>query len=230
MDQNVLTCYQSQHNKVRIGRDNDGGYVICELPNVKYGCLLSGGIKDDISFEEDCLKKYPYLKCYAFDGTINSINTDFKNIFFTKKNIGNKDNETNLHNIINSHENIFVKMDIEGSEVEWISTLDDNHLKKFAQIVIEIHYPNKLRHKNMFDKLNKHHLLVHIHANNWEKKIDKINGIIIPNVFECTYVNKNFLKEPYHLNTSKIPSNIDQPNCKDRPDIKMNYPPFFHKL
>ena len=44
-------------------------YVIVELPG-QYDFFISGGISNDVSFEEDLLTKYPNLTCVAFDGTI----------------------------------------------------------------------------------------------------------------------------------------------------------------
>ena len=77
-----LRIYQSPYNKVRIGKNNDGGYVICDIPEVNYDILLSGGIANDISFEQELLKKYPNLSGYGFDGTIQKIpENNFSNRF-----------------------------------------------------------------------------------------------------------------------------------------------------
>ena len=51
-----LILYKSPYNKVRIGKDNDGGYVICNLPDY-YELFISGCINNDISFEIDFLQK-----------------------------------------------------------------------------------------------------------------------------------------------------------------------------
>ena len=56
MDPRDLTVYKSPFPKVRLGKDYDGGYIIVEIPDVKYSILLAGGISYDISFEEDFLK------------------------------------------------------------------------------------------------------------------------------------------------------------------------------
>ena len=49
-----LILYNSPFLKQRIGKLNDGGYVIAILPD-KYDLLISGGISNDISFEENLL-------------------------------------------------------------------------------------------------------------------------------------------------------------------------------
>jgi hypothetical protein len=48
MNPEVLTVYKSPYEKKRIGRANDGGYVICDIPNIEYSILLAGGIESDI--------------------------------------------------------------------------------------------------------------------------------------------------------------------------------------
>ena len=51
MSLDFLEVYSSYpYNKTRIGKDNDGGYIICD--DLSYDLLLSCGIEKDISFEE----------------------------------------------------------------------------------------------------------------------------------------------------------------------------------
>jgi hypothetical protein len=221
-----LRVYTSPFPKKRLGKDYDGGYVISLIPNIHYGILLSGGIEVDISFEEDFIKEYG-VKCFAFDGTINrlpKINTDITHI---KKNIGgnNNHNLTNLHELIEKNNNIFVKMDIEGEEVDWLTSLNENHMNKFEQLVIEFHFPFSLKEKDIFSKLNKTHVLVHFHGNN-SVGLKHYRGVYIPKVFECTYLHKKHFTSAPKLNTQPIPSNIDMPNAPFGRDIHLSYPPF----
>ena len=110
MNPQVLTVYKSPFRKLRLGKDYDGGYIIAEIPNVSYTTLLAGGIERDISFEEDFINKYPNVKLFAFDGTIDNLPKENSNIVFIKKNIGFENNEhfTNLHDIINTNDSIFL--------------------------------------------------------------------------------------------------------------------------
>ena len=129
---NLLTVYASPFNKIRLGKEYDGGYVICNIPNVNYSLLLSAGISDDISFEENFCDKYTNAKCLAYDGTCEAPLIKNKNIIFIKKNISDICNNkfSNLHNIINNNNNIFLKMDIESYEYKWFQSLKNKHLDK----------------------------------------------------------------------------------------------------
>ena len=221
-----LRVYTSPFPKKRLGKNYDGGYVISVIPDIQYDILLSGGIEVDISFEEDFIKEYG-VKCLAFDGTINELpkmNTDITHI---KKNIGPTNNNmfTNLHDLIEKNTNIFVKMDIEGGEIGWLTSLHENHMNRFEQLVIEFHFPFSLKEKDIFSKLNKTHVLVHFHGNN-SVGLKQYRGVHIPLVFECTYLHKKHFTSPPTLNRQPIPSNIDMPNTTRRPDIYLPYPPF----
>jgi len=115
----TLTVYKAPYEKIRVGKQNDGGYVICMLPG-DYDYLVSGGIAGDISFEQHFLDLKLASKCVAFDGTIEKLplTEDDNRIQFIKKNIAPINNEslTNLHEYIEPYENVFLKLDIEGHE------------------------------------------------------------------------------------------------------------------
>lgn len=103
MDINDLTVYESPFTKLRIGKDYDGGYIICKIPFIKYDILLAGGIGNDISFEEELVEYYPNIFGYCFDGEnfyapggLNNPKLKFINKNITAENINNT---SNLHDI-----------------------------------------------------------------------------------------------------------------------------------
>jgi hypothetical protein len=226
MDPEVLTVYQCPFPKKRLGKDYDGGYIIADIPNAKYSMLLAGGIESDISFEEDFVKKFN-VGCVAFDGTINGLPKPNNSIEFVKKNIGseNTNDFTNLHDIIAANDNIFVKMDIEGGEIPWLHSLNNDQLNKFDQIVMEFHNPFTDREVDVFNKINKNHTLIHFHGNNCCGSRNH-KGVSIPNIFECTYIHNKFFTSPRELNKEKIPSSIDMKNVLRSDEIYINHRPF----
>ena len=226
MNPNVLTVYKSPFPKIRLGKDYDGGYIMVDIPNIKYDILLSGGISNDISFEEDFIKKYTDAKCIAFDGSIDKLPKQNDDITFIKKYIGYKNSKTytNIYDYIDSNNSIFIKMDVEGGEIPWIESLHDNQINKFDQIVIEFHCPFSDKEIDVFDKINKNHILVHFHGNNCcGLRVHK--GVNIPNIFECTYLHKKYFNCEPELNKDLIPSSLDMPNTGN-PEIHIDYPPF----
>ena len=65
-----LTRYNTPYNKIRIGSDADGGYIIVD--GLTYDELIACGISDDVTFENDFIQKYN-VNCIAFDGTIDNL-------------------------------------------------------------------------------------------------------------------------------------------------------------
>ena len=225
---NPLTLYTPTFTKKRIGRNNDGGYVICQIPNINYDLLLSGGIKDDTSFEDNFLELNPTIECYGFDGTIESSPSKNSRFNFIKKNIGaiNSDNLTNLHEYLTKYKNIFVKMDIEGSEFDWLNSLNSDHMNNISQMVIEFHSITKDK-LELFEKINKTHIHVNFHANNNENQPYTSDlEFKIPKVFESLYINRKFINNTLPLNKEIIPLALDQPNNTSFPDLIVDTPPF----
>ena len=237
-----LILYRSPFPKRRVGKLNDGGYVIAELPG-SYDLLLAGGVSDDISFETQLLDINRGLECYAFDGTVKSLPHQDPRVKFVNKNLApdNTDTTTNLQEYIADKHNIFMKMDIEGHEFRVLPTLfEDNRMQKIKQLVVEIHSPADIQMfpdyfkglsdvKNtdmfrLFENLNKTHTLVHFHANNG-CKMNLVDGIKLPHVFELTYIRNDFITEKIQ-NTEPLPTPLDMRNKSWEPDYELQGFPY----
>jgi len=227
----TLAIFQAPVPKRRIGKPYDGGYVICDLSG-GYDCLISGGISDDVSFEQSFLSlQATPIPCYAFDGTISKLPVEDHRITFIQKNLGALESETttNLRSTVESYTDIFMKIDIEGHEFRLFPALE-GLLHKVKQLVVEIHSPgdislhpryfnglSDIKNEHMFSMLsfiNKTHTLVHVHPNNG-CATHMINGHRMPNVFECTYIRNEYIPVRIHSKEA-IPTPIDMPNLKDR--------------
>ena len=57
----------------RIGKDNDGGYLVGKKNKTDNINLISLGISNDWSFEDHFLKLYPNTKIFAFDDSLSFI-------------------------------------------------------------------------------------------------------------------------------------------------------------
>lgn len=240
----LLTVFNCDKKK-RYGKQSDGGYVIAELDG-GYDCYISAGVDDEEGFSRDFLEanKIDKKDCFAFDGTVEDYPFEFTtNINFIKKNIGvdNTSDQTNLTFLTEKYNNIFLKMDIEGCEFEWINSLSSDDIRKFKQIVIEFHdiLEDTLnvsmfeKHKS-FAKLMETHYIVHAHGNNHGRvyicEYDD-NGIRkthkMPQVIELTYVRKDCFENEPSKNTRPLPDpTLDYPNTPFCIDIDLNYYPF----
>lgn len=225
-----LRVFETEYEKKRYGKNGDGGYVIAD--GLEYDIFISCGIGNDISFEKDFLDKYN-IPCYAFDGTIEKLPEEDKRIQFIKKNIAGTESEntTNLKNLLESNTNVFIKMDIEGFEYEWIYSLEQKHLNAIKQLVIEFHNPFETIRFEQIGKISNLFFLCHLHPNDCCGLFDITfyngeysNEVKIPGVFECTFIRKNLCKN-VKTNKRKIPDPIlDFPNTGNEKFELLGYP------
>jgi len=235
-----LITYESPTQKYRLGNKKDGGYVITKQRANAYDAYISAGVSDEESFSRDFIQEYNLNKnnCFAFDNTVVDYPYEYtRDITFIKKNIGpvNTESETNLKSIIETYNNIFLKMDIEGAEYPWLLALSTEELQKFKQITMEFHgindnswntsYKDKLE---CFRKLYTTHRVIHVHGNNWAPTTNTRVGPV-PNVIEITFLRKTECTD-WKYNTESFPvPNLDYPNKTDSRDYILNFPPFCYK-
>lgn len=216
---NRLTVYDPKLPKTRLGKVNDGGYVI--VNGLKYDCFLSCGIGYDVSFEYDFCLFNQGIESHVFDGTSRYIEDDIDGLQFHKINISDSctETETDLKEYLEKYKNIFLKMDIEGYEYKWLDCLEEKHLKSISQLAIEFHgFERSLPY---IERLNKTHKLIHFHGNNYGSTVS-YEGLTLPNVYEATFLRSKKLE----LNKDPLPSKLDMPNNPNHPDINLNFKPF----
>jgi len=238
--------YKSTYEKIRVGKDNDGGYVIANLSG-EYDMLISGGISGDISFEQQFLDRYKNIsRCYAFDGTVAKLPQPDDRITFIKKNLGKENNDSlcNLNEYLSQGKNIFMKIDIEGHEFRLFPSILPEYFSNIKQLVLEIHSPADIHlHPgyfsglgdiqnadlfNLMKQINKTHTFVHFHGNNG-CNMQKIFNIHFPHVFECTFIRNDFINEKI-LNDEPFPTLLDMKNITYLPDLYFDHYPFCNKL
>jgi hypothetical protein len=226
----------------RIGRNNDGGYLIGSSSIKKTKNLVSLGIHDDWSFEKKFFELNNKIKVFCYDdqtsikflikkilnnlifffsslqlkNLLRSIINLFEFIQISKKIkfVKKKINYNDLNNITENLDKIFMKIDIEGSEYRIIEDL----LKienKLVGLVIEFHDIDL--HIDKIEKfMNKTKLeLIHIHPNNYSS-LDKFNN---PITIELSFENN---PTPVK-NLFTIPHELDQ-NCNPRgPNMNISF-------
>ena len=222
---NFLVTYQASEPKLRLGNINDGGYVI--IDNYDYDCYLSCGISDNFTFDNDFINYKPGIPAFAFDGTINMpadfpSTVTFKTIMIDST---NSSTTTNMSEYLDRYRNIFLKMDIEGSEWKWFLGITFDQLKSFKQIVVEFHglfdngwQANVEEKKQVLKTISETHWLVHVHGNNNGPN----NGV--PWVLECTYIRRDC--KVNGLNNIPFPISLDSPNDSNKEDHVLNTWPF----
>lgn len=233
--------YEPPFTKVRIGPKRDGGYIVCWL-NGMYDTFISGGIGNDIEFEQHLLYFLPQLSCLAFDGTIPYPPYSVERLSFIKMKLGeiNDATTTNLSPFMCGIKNAFVKIDIEGHEFKLIpSMIANGDINKIKQLVLEIHTPEDIRlHPEyygqslssvtndfmfkMMNEINRTHRLIHVHGNSAVGSYIQ-DDIIFPKVIECTFLRKSdFPTFDWVQSKEPIPCELDFPNTLNSTEIVLN--------
>jgi hypothetical protein len=216
---NLIIPYNINLDKVRMGRDKDGGYIVPK--NILADALLSYGIGDDISFEVEYINTF-HKPVYGFDKHLKLKSCDPLLTLIQQPITVNCGIKEHIKQFSLEDKNLAVKMDIEHDEWEVLNCTDFDNI---AYIVVELHglLSRPQKHelmKNVLKKINKHFICVHVHGNNYGSMLYS-EKIYFPDVLEVLYVSKkqiNLMDEIIRGN-AYFPTSFDKPNNPMYPDI-----------
>lgn len=213
--------------KIRIGKECDGGYVMLddfEGINAAY----SIGICDEVSWDLNIADRG--IDVFQYDHTIEALPIKHARFNWIRKGLGaavTNELET-LPRLLemNGHSersDLLLKCDIEGCEWDVLGNLPPKYLRQFRQIVIEIHYLERLVEvefsmlvERAISVLTSHHRVVHVHANN-HRPYSIIGGVPLPSVLELTLAR---IDDVCLQKTDEVfPSQLDTPCYSKRADF-----------
>ena len=213
--------------KIRLGRPNDGGYVMLD-DFAGIAAAISAGIGDDASWDLDIAEIG--IPTYQLDHCIASSPAKHPNLIFMRHRLVSHEAEggETLAALIDRYGHggeaeLLLKMDIEGDEWPILDQTDADRLRQFAQIICEFHYFSRAnqrdwynRAKRVMEKLSGIFQVVHVHGNNCEAIIS-IGNVPFPQVLEVTFANR----ARYQFTDSAVlfPTPLDQPNCPGKADL-----------
>jgi hypothetical protein len=199
---------------IRVGNQfGDGGYLVPIAAIENSSALMSYGVADDISFDEDFLRINTTANAYLFDCSVDSLPKEVDRISFKKECIGSSnfipeepgvkeekvvtDYAEQLNSLNLTNDNVFIKMDIEGAEYEAFNGITDTALATVQGIVMELHHLDNYQKLQaaveLAFRLKKFFFLVHIHPNN-HSIVKKWSDLIeIPEVIEVTWINRKLV-------------------------------------
>lgn len=206
-----LRVYETRLTLARVGRANDGGYVMAM--GFTYDSFLSGGINGDNSFELGALGSCQGLTCHAYDPSGNG-GPHADRYHFHAENVPVM--------VVHDMRNALVKLDIEGDEWDWLEWAP---LENVAQLVVELHSPHLGRWSwDTLARLASTHVLVWAHGNNWDGIVN-VDGVRVPGTLETSWVRRD-LVGLVRRSSRAIPGPLDMPNRPDAPDHVIDWEPF----
>lgn len=213
---------------IRIGADEDGGYLIPDDLDGIRACY-SPGVDQIASFETALLRHG--IPSHLADRSVDGPPPGTIAASFIKKFIGanSSGDYISLQQWVSDTEgtdgagDLLLQMDIEGGEYESILSTPDSLLSRFRIIAIEFHDIETWGQTHFlsmveatFGKLLNLFHVVHNHPNNAMGIVD-MNGFLSPRLFEITLLRKDRVKETFGL--ASLPHALDRRNLLDRPDI-----------
>ena len=136
----------------------------------------------------------------------------------SNENIKNK--EITINKILNDHDNLILKVDIEGDEYNILKQILKNS-KKINALLIEFHdiQENMNLIKEFIKKISDLKL-IHIHGNN----VSCVDKNIDPNIIELTFTNVEKIKFEQKITEKKYPiENLDYKNIHRKDDFVLMF-------
>lgn len=215
---------------IRIGGNNDGGYLVPnDLEGIRF--CFSPGVNTIANFEYECLQRG--IPSFLADYSVDNPPIELKGCHFLKKFVGayNNDIFMTLEKWVSGSlpegckDDLILQMDIEGCEYETLLATPIAILDKFRIMIVEFHNFHNLDNIEYYnlvnvtiEKIREGFEPVHLHANNYSS-IHNVNGVLMPSIFEVTFLRKDRVK--YTRQLKQLPHLLDQPNNPERADIEL---------
>lgn len=223
--------YSIKNNKIRLGPEEDGGYVTSKIALDESSCLFTYGVGHDIRYEEAYRDMYQ-KPVYLFDHTIGrETGWDIgKLLNFYNEGLGYKENcedFINHYNTLNIVGKVLLKVDIEGDEYDYFEKVDEKRLSEITTgILLEVHWLYDVNYQkrieNILNKLYQYFTLTHIHGNSWGNTF-KYDELDIPETLELSLVNNSFIQHKEVDNQEYPVLGLDVSNRPNYPDISLNF-------
>lgn len=223
----TLTPRHCGKDLVRIGPDEDGGYL---LPDDLDGidALFSPGVSETLGFDLEIAQRG--IQCFLADASVTKPDGLLSNMNFMQKFIGpeNRGDFVTMQKWIGENTaddtDLLLQMDIEGAEYDVLPGIAAETLARFRIMLIEFHDFDQIfnadtfnRLQSLFARLSETHVLCHLHANN-TVGYTSLGGLTIPPVFEATYIRRDRVRGD--LPHAQIPHPLDQHNSNKRPNVQ----------
>ena len=215
-------------DKIRVGSETDGGYVMLD----DFGDVdlaLSFGV--DINADWDVEVAERGIKVQQFDHSVPQSPVDHPQISFFKQMItptGDEPDSNSITRIFNSagvkrDACVILKIDIESAEWDVLDGCPVPALKRFSQILIEMHDFDRatdpywlMRATRVMKKLKDLFGVYHVHANNWSP-MAAIGNVYFPGTLEVSMASKT--RYEFERSDELFPTRLDAPNNPLRPDL-----------
>lgn len=226
---NYLRPYNVLDSKVRLGSDNDGGYIVNETILNQADVLYTYGVEYNCDFEIDFHNRTS-KPVHLYDHTVD-FTPQNENLHFHKEGLSHISETDKKHFFEHLKENndedkkVLLKIDVEGAEYEFFENTDIEQLSKnVIGIVLEIHNTGDVnnyrpRATKILEKITNHFTLTHLHGNNSSPMIGSW-WIAVPDTLELTFIRDDMFYA-FHFDRGQWPTELDMPNNPELQDFPL---------
>jgi len=216
-----LKPIKTQFDLMRVGPDQDGGYLIPDDIDDIAACY-SPGVETKLTFGKDLFDSFG-INSHLADYSLIEPPENLQPLSFTKKFVGavtNKEHITLDSWVKNTPEynfgkDLMLQLDIDGREYSTILATSEEILHRFRIVVIKVHNIDKWGHsaffkiaESFFDKLLNQFNVVHTHFDN-NGTIVNVGGVELPETIEFTFLSKARSESLGYINL--LPDELDKP-------------------
>lgn len=233
----LLTPYDvTSARKMRIGAPYDGGYIMLDMLQPRQ-TVFSFGLSLNILYEFDLAMRGHRL--FMFDHTIDGLVMAHPGFHWFKEGLGATDDPAGLLFSLDHHlqrvpaqeDGMVLKIDVEGAEWDVLAAMPPATLRRFDQIVLELHDFRRLgepewraRASAGLRKLTQSFTIHHVHANNYAPVV-VLDGWPVADVVEISLVRTELVtRSP---SSALLPTYLDAANDPRRPDLPLWFFPYF---
>lgn len=212
---------------IRMGGENDGGYLIPDDLDGIEACF-SPGVDQTATFEAALLERG--IPSVLADYSVAAPPAALAQCVFDRRYLAAHDDEINitLANWLRwrggeTKQDLLLQMDIEGSEYPVLIESSPATLSRFRIIAIEFHHFEQLFNPIMFAliresfaKLLQDFAVVHIHPNNYQG-LFRVGNTWVPGMPEFTFWRKDRIRSTKPA--TQFPHPLDRPNIPAKPDV-----------
>jgi len=214
-----LRALTTQVPLIRVGAENDGGYLIPDdLVGIDY--VFSPGVGKKSWFELDLVERG--LSAFLCDYSVSEPPIRHPRFQFLRKYLGVTNDDQHLtlttwvEDSIGSVSNdLILQMDIEGSEYQVLLSTPIETLCRFRIIVVEFHFLEFVGSRLSYNLISSTFLhlmgefsIVHVHPNNCCSPV-AVSGVTIHPVIEVTFLRKDRIRTATANSQSKHPLDSD---------------------
>jgi hypothetical protein len=221
----ALIPYDVDSPKIRLGHNQDGGYIVNDLLLTNASKLITFGYGNEDTFEIDWYEK-TNTPIDIYDGTCvcGTICHKYPQLLgstlnYHQRNVGNAHGNIPVSDILRSTHRALLKIDIEGAEYSALDAIDFSNQAGVLLEFHDLHYThNREKLVSLLSNELQSFVLFHIHANNWTGTFD-LNGVQFPQTIEISMIHEVLVSRK-SIDTAVYPIyKLDYPNNNTQPEI-----------